>query len=486
MFRLNPFAQKEAGSYFSFIQRPPYTTLCTPMDDQSTQVWENDIYDAYDDDDDDDASYATAIEDLIESPDERAQIENDILEFIAEFMEEHALCMSSPDFVDEVVDATMDAFSVPFGDEHYDTLCDWFSELVDEYYSWGVVPQRSRETVPEVSNTRLSHIDNLRKIPQPEQRTAAWFQFRHNVITASSVGKMFASNAQLNSLIYEKCKPVAHVETTTTPNFDSPLHWGQKYEPLSVLIYEHMYDTKVGAFGCIPHPTCKCLAASPDGINVDPTSTRFGRMLEIKNVVNREITGIPLEAYWIQMQVQMEVCDLDTCDFLETRFLEYPDADAFWDAVELGSNPEYLGIMLLFLDANYRQHRYEIMPIDVSLEIETVMEWIEGVRQCCQGWRLYQTIYWYLEEFSCVMVDRNRIWFADAKPRIESTWTTIVYERIHGHEHRAPSKRGNSDSSDVARSNAALAQLFATANEDRLVEAIQSDLSIHDLVKLYS
>ena len=75
---------------------------------QSTQVCEDDLYDAYDSDDD--TSYVTAIEDLIESPEERAQIENDILQFIAEFMEENVLGMSSPDFLNEVVEATMDAY----------------------------------------------------------------------------------------------------------------------------------------------------------------------------------------------------------------------------------------------------------------------------------------------------------------------------------------------------------------------------------------
>jgi len=452
------------------------------MDDHSTQVCEDDFYD----DSDDDTSYVTAMEDLIECPEERAQIENDILQFIAEFMEENVLGMSSPDFLKEVVEATMDAFSVAFADEHYDTLYDWFSELVDESF----IPKRSRESVPEISSASLDHIDFLRKIPQPEQRTVAWFQFRHNVITASSVGKIFASDAQRNSLIYEKCKPLAAAQFDNGTNFDSPLHWGQKYEPLSVLIYEHMYGTKVGAFGCIPHPTCKCLAASPDGINVDPTSTRFGRMLEIKNVVNREITGIPLEAYWIQMQLQMEVCDLDTCDFWETRFLEYPDADAFWDAVDSGSNPEYLGIMLLFLDGKYQQHQYEIMPIDVSLDIDTVIEWIDGVQRQWRnkGMRLYQTIYWYLDESSCVLVDRNRPWFVAAKPKIEATWATIEFERIHGYDHRAPSsRRSDGDSvAAVARSKAALAQLFATADEDRMVEVIQSDLSMNELIQSIS
>ena len=54
-------------------------------------------------------------------------------------------------------------------------------------------------------------------------------------------------------------------------------------------------------------------------------------MVEIKNIVNREITGRPKEEYWIQTQIQMEVCDLDECDFVETRFKEY-DSKEDYDA----------------------------------------------------------------------------------------------------------------------------------------------------------
>ena len=47
----------------------------------------------------------------------------------------------------------------------------------------------------------------------------------------------------------------------------------------------------MGEFGCIPHPTYPYIGASPDGINIDSESNKYGRMLEIKNIVNREITG---------------------------------------------------------------------------------------------------------------------------------------------------------------------------------------------------
>ena len=97
---------------------------------------------------------------------------------------------------------------------------------------------------------------------------------------------------------------------------------GVKYEPVTILIYEDMYKTKVEEFGCIQHPEYNFIGASPDGINIDETNNKFGKMLEIKNIVNREITGIPKTEYWIQTQIQMETCDLNECDFLETRFSE--------------------------------------------------------------------------------------------------------------------------------------------------------------------
>ena len=116
-------------------------------------------------------------------------------------------------------------------------------------------------------------------------------------------------------------KNVSHIHNFKLPPLDSPLHWGQKYEPVSAELYKKLYNTNITDFGCIKHSQYPCIGASPDGINTDITNPRFGRMLEIKNIVNRVINGIPKVEYWIQMQVQMETCDLNECDFLETSLL---------------------------------------------------------------------------------------------------------------------------------------------------------------------
>ena len=86
--------------------------------------------------------------------------------------------------------------------------------------------------------------------------------------------------------------------------------------------YEHDFKTKVGEFGCMKHKTHTFLRASPDGININRDSPLYGRLLEVKNPTTRILDGKVKKEYWVQMQLQMEVWDLDECDFLETVFIK--------------------------------------------------------------------------------------------------------------------------------------------------------------------
>ena len=225
-------------------------------------------------------------------------------------------------------------------------------------------------------------------------------------------------------------------EKPAMTNVNTTLHWGQKYEPLSVLIYEKMYNTKVSDFGCLQHDTYKYLGASPDGINTDILSDRFGRMLEIKNIVNREITGIPKKEYWIQTQLQMEVCDLDECDFLETRFVEFENESAFYE----DTTDKKKGIIMYFHSPDGKPH-YIYKIVDV-IDKEQITKWEEETMETNEKTRIWiKTIYWKLDELSCVLIQRNRTWFQTNIGQIENVWRIIEQERITGYEHRAPKKR---------------------------------------------
>jgi putative phage-type endonuclease len=381
------------------------------------------------------------------------------------YIEENPTAVSEPDFYDSFVDSVKELFFVQFEDhidlnediedDMNDILSDAFDIYFETFYqgrSKSMLPiieinESNKLIVEQTNNILQQKIDYLRSIPQPEQRTPEWYSFRHNLITASNAYKAFEGQSTVNQLIYEKCQPLktnSSDDKFSMVNVNTPFHWGQKYEPLSVQIYEYIYNTKVEDFGCIQHNTYKFLGASPDGINVKLDSPLYGRMLEIKNIVNREITGIPKKEYWIQTQLQMEVCDLDECDFLETKFTEYENFKDFCDdGQEKTEKGEFKGIIMYF---NTKEGKpfYVYKPLEILNYVE-IDEWEEKMIEKYESeehnmlW--IKNNYWKLEKLSCVLILRNRKWFQDNIEQLEKVWNIILKERETGFEHRAPVKR---------------------------------------------
>ena len=400
---------------------------------------------------------------LMCEPNFHNNMEKEITQYLLENWEDAELC----DHIEDDDDSN----------NNFRTTLEFVKNVSMDYFQMGNewnqnIPIRStiHLEIKETHNKQeLSEIiDYLRSIPQPEQRTSEWYKFRHQLITASNVGKIFGTEASRNSLIYEKCQPLKeeseNTNTDSYVNILSPLHWGQKYEPLSVMLYEDQYNTSIEDFGCIQHQKYSFIGASPDGINNNPQSSKYGRMLEIKNIVNREINGIPSKLYWIQMQIQMETCDLNYCDFLETQFKEYESEEQFYN-----DTTKTKGVILHFIErisigggistspktneiemtTGYQlaqqtsgAPKYVYMPLDIELTKESIEQWIEMTRnKLRRSWSLYSSDYWYLEKQSCVLVERNKQWFEKALPLIEDTWNTILKERETGYEHRAAKKR---------------------------------------------
>ena len=297
-------------------------------------------------------------------------------------------------------------------------------------------------TKPEIEEA-LIRIDTF---PVQVQRSEEWYALRYDRFSASNLWKLFGSPSQLNSLIYEKCKGVSEQQQNNNNDVLMPnaRNWGIKYEPVTVLIYEDMFNTKVNTnYGCLPHPTLP-IGASPDGIVTDPTSDRYGRLVEIKNIFNREIDGIPSEEYWIQMQTQLEVCQLEMCDFVETRFKEYPTYERF---LEANDTVKYKGIILFFLAKNTESHKSK--HVYMPLSITDIEEWIEKTSEELRDSHvLYEKNYWYLDEISCVEVERNAVWFNGAIPTILLNWEVVLKERKEGFEHRAPKSRNNNNNNN--------------------------------------
>ena len=331
----------------------------------------------------------------------------------------------------DVCDDSHDAYLRNMVQHAYDTVIHETMEIPTRqtsYDSWS-------DEGPNVPTETMAIVNAA---PIQKQRSPEWYETRRQLFSASNLSKLFASESQYNSLIYEKCKPIEIRPDYGVSNDRSPMNWGIKYEPVTVMIYEDKNHTQINTnYGCIPHPALP-IGASPDGIVNDKTSSKYGRMIEIKNIYNREITGIPSEEYWVQMQAQMETCDLPYCDFVETRIKEYESQEAFLEGTH-----EYKGIILFLLPAHPSPstlNQFVYMPVNTP----EPLEWLHNqqIKMEEEGlYVIYEKTYWYLDEYSCVLVKRNAPWFAKTIPIVKEAWDIVVKERVEGYEHRAPQRR---------------------------------------------
>ena len=379
---------------------------------------------------------------------ERASLVETCAELITDFIEHNPLVFSKPDYsniiresVLELMEETIFPCVGVIENEEIQLIYQMASYIVFST----IAPRRSyrktfiRKMKPNTDVIKQK-LQAIRDRPQSEQCTPQWYLDRWNRLSGSNAWKAFGSQAQVNSLILEKCKPI-DVGKYRNVNTESPLHHGKRFEPVSIQYYEYTYGAKVDEFGCVPHGEHSFLGASPDGIIVNEDCSRFGRMLEIKNVTTRKITGIPKEDYWIQMQIQMEVCNLNECDFLETEIYTYPSYEDFTadGTFQKSATGKYKGIISQYVIDG--QPFYEYAPFQCTEE--EFDKWNEEICEKHANDTWITNIHYRIDTISCVLVLRNKRWMSAAIEVLRKVWDQIIYDREHGYEHRMPRSKQN-------------------------------------------
>ena len=289
-------------------------------------------------------------------------------------------------------------------------------------------------------------IKYLEKIPQPEQRTPEWYVFRQGRITASDFGTVLEINpySARDKLIMKKCG----VEEPFTPG--AAIIHGVKYEDVAISIYEKRNRVNVKEYGCIPHPTIPFLGASPDGICYYDSENKeyIGRMLEIKCPKSRKLNGFVPEYYLAQVQGQLEVCDLEYCDFLECNIEEVSEQDFFnnnstslnyYDNSKSKSNYSIpsmeQGVLIDTYCKKLGKNVYHYCPFDVCETREGIKEWEDGIIEeilSDENLDYNATKYWRLREYSVIFVKRDKPWFKKAHKKLEKCWNEILHYRKVG------------------------------------------------------
>ena len=330
--------------------------------------------------------------------------------------------------------------------------------------------------VPSKYKKLEAHFQELFHTPQPEQRTKAWYEFRHLRVTASDTATAVDLNPYepFENFIVKKCDP-------DFPFHDNiHCHHGKKHEQVATMIYEHIYNNKVTEFGCLPSDKYPMLAASPDGICSKSTldgkfSDRLGTMLEIKCPVTRPIytkgkirgTICPFY-YYCQIQQQLLCCDLDKCDFWQCQLIEYETRDEYLQDTtfkckfaegDTGKESDINPLITRGCIIQLLPHKYDLDPtnsndchefkakflypprLDLTMEeydywcVNTISNWKIENPKLADNYFFDKIIYWKLPKCHNVEIKKEEEWFINnIYSVIKETWKKVQYYRTHLNE----------------------------------------------------
>jgi len=294
----------------------------------------------------------------------------------------------------------------------------------------------TNDILPTFTPSRLefnrAQVERIKLIPQPEQRSPEWYTMRHSMLSASDWGSILGMSKYgggKNQVLLKKC-------CDDVPFFtNAAMKWGIKYEAVAIQIYEYRNKTNIIEFGCIRHPTIHHLGASPDGI------TPEGVMLEIKCPSSRVIDGIIPDGYYCQVQGQLEVCELDRCDFLECKLVEYQNEQDYLTDCDKSGNFFYntygneKGVVANLYDMKNNKEIFEYSPVGIiGQELKDWKnEMLSKYRHQSQ-YVLSEFSYWFLHHASCIPIYRNQEWFYKASKELKEFWEQVCYYRSVGPE----------------------------------------------------
>jgi hypothetical protein len=256
----------------------------------------------------------------------------------------------------------------------------------------------------------------LQAKPQSVQRTEEWYKEMRNTLTASEFYQLFTSPRSRGTLVLSKVQQEREYVSPRVCCLTmemTPLDWGIRFEPIAKQILEKQWSVKIAELGRIHHHTIKGLAASPDGMIVEPeTSPLYGNLVEIKCPSSRTIgKGVPKD-YWYQMQLQLEVTEMPVCQYTEFHFKSYT---AQHQQLDISGAFMEKGVLCIVQNEDLQKVEYRYGPLGD-------MDWTPSLDQ---GWELLERVPWGLEKMWIQPVLRDEAWFQSILPLIHEFWQDV-------------------------------------------------------------
>lgn len=266
---------------------------------------------------------------------------------------------------------------------------------MSKFYSKGYMKISEKRVEQRIEKIReyLEQKELIEQMPVIEQRSENWYSIRNNLITASDFALAVGKGKFGTSKDFYRSKCGYEVK-----EFDSncpPLKWGIRYEEVANMFYKKIMGVNVTEFGLIKHPELSFIGASPDGIS------DMGIMLEIKCPYRRKKNEEIPEQYYIQIQGQLEVCNLEECDYLECYIVEFNSRN------EMNKDEDcmYKGVVFEIENSKYEYGELDDLEFDRSQ---------------------YENVYYYgIKDYFLRRVYRDKVLFGDLINLLSDVWKNV-------------------------------------------------------------
>ena len=311
-------------------------------------------------------------------------------------------------------------------------------QSLDKIYDVNLLDNTKRYTVHTIAKNVYKHVNDLKliyekrkrklielkKLKLPDQRTPEWYDMRKKRLTASSLASAIGKDhfTSRDELILSKLEPKPYESNAIT-------EWGVKYEDVAIMFYEELYNVKVLDFGLVPHPEFDAFGASPDGICDDTGNLEYiGRMVEIKCPPKRKFTATVPPHYKMQVLGQLEVCDLDECDFFQVKIEEYENYEDYCkdifvidDSIVVGrTHLNYpKGVTITYKIEDKLTYKY----CKLNQTNEELLKWVEENKTDT----VHEVKWWKITRYECTLVKRDNDWWVETVGMILKFYNDLLY-----------------------------------------------------------
>lgn len=234
-----------------------------------------------------------------------------------------------------------------------------------------------------------THLRSLKKIRGVKQHTKKWEQLKATYFGANDATSILGHGYKTrDQVIQEKiCTALGLPSPSPLPDARQQelMHKGTRYEPIVRNLYMKRHDVMIIETGLNKHPEYKWQTASPDGymvINGEEFLTEFKVRSSLSD------GNIPYK-FWIQMQIQMAVFNIQKCVYCENVIEEFPD------------HQTYVHEINRFAGARGSEDAHGILYEDDKV------------------------YYWRLKEYRDIVVPFEPGFFNSSIQILEETWNTI-------------------------------------------------------------